>query len=72
MGSLVTLRNELSHEIHVLTKKRLLEKGHLGGEQQEKGAQENHSLIWPAVSGFMVMGLVSRLSLASHLAWPIV
>ena len=37
----------------------------LGGEQWE-----NHSITWPAVSGFMVMGLVSGLSLASHLAWP--
>ena len=72
MGSFVTLRNELSQEIHVLSNKRLLEKGHLDGEQQEKGAQENHSAMWPAVSGFTVMGLVSRLSLASHLAWPVV
>ena len=26
--------------------------------------------MWLAVSGFMVMGLVSGLSLAAHLAWP--
>ena len=38
----------------------------LGGEQRE-----NHSITWPAASGFMVRGLVSGLSLASHLAWPI-
>ena len=31
-----------------------------------KGTQENSSDTWLAVSGFMVMGLVSRLSLASH------
>ena len=38
----------------------------LGGEQQE-----NPSISWLAVSGFMVMGWVSGLSLASHLARPI-
>ena len=31
-----------------------------------KGTQENSSVSWLAVSGFMVMGLVSGLSLASH------
>ena len=31
-----------------------------------KGAQENSSAMWLAVSGFMVMGLVSGLSLANH------
>ena len=41
-------------------------KGHLGGEQQGKGTQEDCSAVWLAVSGFMVMGLVSGLSLASH------
>ena len=32
---------------------------HRGGEQQGKGTQENSSAMWLAVSGFMVMGLVS-------------
>ena len=41
-------------------------KGHPGGEQQGKGTQENCSAVWLAVSGFMVMGLVSGLSLANH------
>ena len=41
-------------------------KGHPGGEQQGKGTQENCSATWLAVSGFMVMRLVSRLSLANH------
>ena len=36
-------------------------KGHLGGEQEGKGTQENCS-----ATNFMVMGLVSRLSLANH------
>ena len=42
-------------------------KGHPGGEQEGKGTQENCSATWLAVSGFMVMGLVSGLSLANHL-----
>ena len=41
-------------------------KGHPGREQQGKGTQENSSVTWLAVSGFMVMELVPRLSLASH------
>ena len=40
--------------------------GYPGGEQQGKGTQENSSVMWLAVSGFMVMGLVSELSLANH------
>ena len=39
--------------------------GHPGGEQEGKGTQ-NCSATWLAVSGFMVMGLVSRLSLANR------
>ena len=41
-------------------------KGHPGGEEQGKGTQEDCSAMWSAVSCFMAMGLVSRLSLASH------
>ena len=37
-----------------------------GGEQEGKGTQENCSVTWLAVSGFMVMGLVSGLFLANH------
>ena len=42
--------------------KRFYWKGRPGGEQQGKGTQENSSVIWLAVSRFMVMGLVSGLS----------
>ena len=42
------------------------------GSRRVKGTQENCSPMWLTVSGFMEMALVSRLSLASHLAWPIV
>ena len=41
-------------------------KGRLAGEQEGKGTQENFSVTWLAVSGFMVMGLVSVFSLANH------
>ena len=41
-------------------------RGHLGGEQEGKGTQENCSVTWLAVSGFLVMGLVSGLSLANN------
>ena len=71
VGSCLTLRNELSEETHVLTKQEIMGKGHPGREQQGRGTQENCSATWLTVSGFMVMGLVSGLSLASHLTWPI-
>ena len=41
-------------------------KGHPGGEQEGKGTQENYSAMWLTVSGFMVMGLVSGLSLVNR------
>ena len=41
-------------------------KGHLGAEQVGKGTQENCSAVWLTVLRFMVMGLVSRWSLANH------
>ena len=67
MGSCLTLRNELSEETRVLTKQEIfIGKGQLGGEQQGKGTQENCSATWLTVSDFMVMGLVSGWSLASH------
>ena len=51
----------------MLTKQEiLLGKGPRGGEQEGKGTQENCSAAWIAVLGFMMMGLVSRLSLANH------
>ena len=57
LGSCLTLGNELSEETHVLTEQEIL----LG-----KGAQENRSVTWLAVSGFMVMESVPGLSLANH------
>ena len=51
----------------MLTKQEtLLGRGALGGEQQGKGTQEDCSASQLEVSGFMVMGLASRLSLANH------
>ena len=67
MGSGLTLRNEVSKETHMLTEQKTIGKGYLGGEQQGQGTQENCSATWLAASGFMGMGLVSRLSQASLL-----
>ena len=41
-------------------------KGRPGGEQQAKGTQEDCFATWLTVSDFMVMALVSGLSLANH------
>ena len=41
-------------------------KGHLGGEQEGKGAQEDSPATWHTALGFMVTRLVSGLPLASH------
>ena len=51
LGSRLTLGNELFEETHVLTKQETIGKGHLGGEQEGKGTQENSSATWLAVSG---------------------
>ena len=64
MGSYLKLRNELSKETRVLTKQEILLERTPG---QGKGTEENCSSKWLTVSGFMVMGLVSGLSLANHL-----
>ena len=40
--------------------------GPLAGEQEGEGNQEDCSATWLTVSGFMVMELVSRLSVANH------
>ena len=41
-------------------------KGHLGGEQEGKGTQEDSPAMWHTALGFMVTRLVSGLPLASH------
>ena len=55
----------------MLTKQKTFLGAGTGGKQLGKGTQENRSAMWFTVSGFVVMGLVSWFSLASHLAWPI-
>ena len=66
MGFHLTLGNELSEETRADKARDFIGKGHPGGEQQGKETQEDCSVTWLAVSGFMVMGLVSGLSLANH------
>ena len=66
MGSCITLGKELSKETCADKARDLIGRGHPGREQQGKGVQENCSATWLTVLGFMLMGLVSRLSLANH------
>ena len=63
MGSCITLRKELSDKTCADKARNFIGRRHLGGEQEGKGSQENCSAT---VSGFMLMGLVSGLSLANH------
>ena len=67
IGSCLTLGNELSKEKHVLLNKAadLIGKRCPGREKDCEETQENCSVTWPTVSGFMVIRLVSGLSLAN-------
>ena len=56
----------MSEETHADNARDFIGKGHPGGEQEGEGTQENCSAAWLEVLGFMVMGLVSRWSLANH------
>ena len=66
VGACLTLVNELPKETHADKARDFIGKGSLGRQQEGKGNQENCSATWLTVLGFMVMGLVSGLSLASH------
>ena len=66
LSSCLTLRNELSEEIHVLTRKKILLGRSTRAESSGKGTQENCSAMWLTVLGFMVMGIVSGLSLINQ------
>ena len=63
LGSCLTVRNELSEETHVLTKQEIL----LGkGTRVENSRVREPRRTALTVSGFMVMGWVSRWYLANH------
>ena len=67
MGSYLTLRDELSEEIHVLTKQEtLLGKGTRVESSRVREPRRTALLHGLQSRGFMVMGLVSGLSLANH------
>ena len=70
VSSCLTLGNESSKETRVLTKPVTTGKGRRAESTRvrESGGPPCHTA---AVSGFMLVGLVSKLSLASHLALPI-
>ena len=66
MDSCLTLGNELSEERSAVQVRDFIGKGRQGGGQEGEGNGENCSATWLTISGFMVIGLVSGLSLASH------
>ena len=53
-------------DTHAGKAKDFIGKGHSGGEHEGKGTWEDFSAKWFALSSFMVMGLVSGLSLADR------
>ena len=65
MASCLTLGNELSKERSAVQARDYWE-GLRGGGQEGEGNGENCSATWLTVSGFLAIGLVSGLSLASH------
>ena len=65
-GSCVTLRNELSEETHLLTKQEILLGKGTWLESSRGREPRRTALRMVSMSGFMVMGLVSRWSLANH------
>ena len=51
----------------MLTKQEtLLGSGHPGGKQEGEGTRENCSAMWLSILGFIVMVMVSGLSLTNH------
>ena len=66
MGSCLTPRNEFSEETHMLTKQEIsLGKGTRVESRRVRGPRRT-ALPRGSQSGFTVMGLGSRLSLANH------
>ena len=66
VGACLTLGNELSEERSAAQARDFIGKSCWGRGQEVEGNWENCSATWLTVSGFMVFGLVSGLSLASH------
>ena len=56
----------IQRDTHADKARDFIGKGCLGGEQESKGTQEDCCKALLKVSGFIVMGLVPRLSLASY------
>ena len=66
LGSCLTLGNELSKETHVLTKQEILFGRGPWAESSRVREPRRTAATWLAVLGFMLMVLVSRLSLANR------
>ena len=68
LGSCLTLRKELSEETHVLRQQEILLERARGWRAAGSG-NPGEQLCQVVCMGFMVMGLVSRLSLAFYSDW---
>ena len=66
MDSCLTLANKLFEKRSAVQARDFTGKGCWGRRQEGEGNGENCSATWLTVSGFMVIGLVSGVSLASH------
>ena len=66
MDSCLTLGNKLSEERSAVQVRDFIGKDCRGRRQEGEGNGENCSATWLTVSDFIVIGLVSGLSLASH------
>ena len=65
VGSCLTLRNESSEEKSANQARNCIGRGCLA-ESSRVGERRRTALLWGSVSGFMVMELWARLSLAHH------
>ena len=66
MASCLTLGSKLSEERSAVQVRDFIGKGCQGRGEEGEGNGENCSATWLTVSGFLAIGLVSGLSLASH------
>ena len=65
-GFLFNTQKWIIEDTHTGKARDFIGKGRPGGEQQGQGTQEDGSAMWLPVLGFIVMGLVSKLSLVNH------
>ena len=70
-GFLFNTQKWIIQDTHTGKARDFIGKGRLGGEQQGQGTQKDGSATWLPVLGFLVMGLVSKLSPVNHSDWSL-